>query len=64
MESIRRNLPPNPRDKANIISVLFFTWTIKLFRIGYTKVLDLQDLFRPINKDRSDLLGDRLERWV
>jgi len=62
MESLRTSLPPNPRDKANFVSVLIFWWTIDLFKKGYRKVLQLEDLFKPINVDRSEALGDRLER--
>ncbi|XP_058822716.1 ATP-binding cassette sub-family C member 4-like [Topomyia yanbarensis] len=64
MESIRRKLPQNPRENANLLSILTFWWTIDLFKKGYTKVLELQDLFRPLDVDKSDSLGDRLEeKW-
>lgn len=62
MESVRQALPPNPRAKANILSVLTFWWTIDLFRKGYRKVLELGDLFQPLTEDRSERLGDRLEK--
>uniref|UniRef100_A0A0P6IW43 Putative abc transporter c family member n=1 Tax=Aedes aegypti TaxID=7159 RepID=A0A0P6IW43_AEDAE len=62
MESIRRKLATNPREKANILSVLTFWWTIDLFRKGYNKVLELQDLFKPLEVDKSEALGDRLEK--
>nr|XP_040220684.2 ATP-binding cassette sub-family C member 4-like [Anopheles coluzzii]XP_040220685.2 ATP-binding cassette sub-family C member 4-like [Anopheles coluzzii]XP_040220686.2 ATP-binding cassette sub-family C member 4-like [Anopheles coluzzii]XP_040220687.2 ATP-binding cassette sub-family C member 4-like [Anopheles coluzzii]XP_040220688.2 ATP-binding cassette sub-family C member 4-like [Anopheles coluzzii]XP_049463568.1 ATP-binding cassette sub-family C member 4-like [Anopheles coluzzii]XP_04946356 len=62
MEAITRKLPPNPRQNASILSALTFWWTIDLFRKGYSKVLELQDLFRPLDVDRSDVLGDRLEK--
>lgn len=61
MESVRRTLPPNPREKANIISVLLFWWTIGIFKKGYKKVLELQDLCQPLTVDRSEKLGDRLD---
>lgn len=64
MESLNTKLPPNPRDSANIFSILTFWWTIDLFRRGYKKVLELGDIFGPINVDRSESLGDRLERYV
>ncbi|XP_055540741.1 ATP-binding cassette sub-family C member 4-like [Wyeomyia smithii] len=64
MEAIRRKLPQNPRESANFLSILTFWWTIDLFKKGYTKVLELQDLFRPLEVDKSDALGDRLEeKW-
>uniref|UniRef100_A0A182P629 Uncharacterized protein n=1 Tax=Anopheles epiroticus TaxID=199890 RepID=A0A182P629_9DIPT len=64
MEAITRKLPPNPRQNASILSTLTFWWTIDLFRKGYSKVLELQDLFRPLDVDRSDALGDRLEKGL
>lgn len=34
-----------------------------MFKNGYTKVLEVKDLYNPIKSDRSMLLGDRLERY-
>lgn len=62
MESVRRKLLTNPREKANVVSVLFFWWTIGMFKKGYRKVLDLTDLYQPRNVDRSEKLGDRLDK--
>lgn len=61
MESTHRHLPPNPREKTNFLSILFFTWTLPLFKKGYNKVLEFDDIFQPLKDDRSDALGDRLE---
>ncbi|CAB0034970.1 unnamed protein product [Trichogramma brassicae] len=52
---------PNPRQRANIVSVLLWCWTIGLFKKGYRKVLGLDDLYEPLRNDRSSVLGDR--RW-
>lgn len=62
MESVRRKLLANPREKANIVSVLFFWWTIGVFRKGFRKVFELTDLFEPLVVDHSEGLGDRLEK--
>lgn len=62
METAERVLPPNPRDQAKLLSIIFFTWTIPFLKKGYRKVLELNDIFRVLNDDRSDLLGDRLEQ--
>lgn len=62
MESSRRTLPPNPRENSNIFSILIFTWTLPLFRKGYSKILKLDDIFQPLKADTSELLGDRLEK--
>lgn len=61
MESIYRNLSSNPREKANFFSVLFFAWTVPLFRKGNAKVLEMEDMFQPLKVDRSESLGNRLE---
>ncbi|XP_012536071.1 multidrug resistance-associated protein 4 isoform X2 [Monomorium pharaonis] len=65
MDSSKVNSKPNPREKANIVSVLLWWWTISLFKTGYKKTLEPEDLFDPLKVDRSNLLGDRLEkRWL
>lgn len=61
MEASHKNLPPNPRQKSNFLSIIFFAWTVPLFKKGYGKVLQLEDLFRPLSGDNSSSLGERLE---
>ncbi|GJQ81826.1 hypothetical protein Trydic_g2951, partial [Trypoxylus dichotomus] len=36
-------------------------YTLGLFRKGYSKTLEAEDLYSPLNSDRSQELGDRLE---
>ncbi|CAD6221999.1 GSCOCT00005266001.2-RA-CDS [Cotesia congregata] len=62
MDATKTTTNPNPREKANFLSVLFWTWTLKLFRTGYSKILEPEDLFDPLKIDRSSVLGDRLEK--
>lgn len=62
MDTEQKPLQTNPRAKANIISVLTFWWTINLFKRGYRKTLELGDLYRPLDHDKSESLGNRLER--
>ncbi|XP_057653050.1 ATP-binding cassette sub-family C member 4-like [Diorhabda carinulata] len=62
MDIAKENYNPNPRDSANVFSVMFFTYTVDMFKKGYRKVLDVDDLYNPIRSDRSALLGDRLEK--
>lgn len=61
MEAVHRKLPPNPRENTNFLSVLVFAWTLPLFKKGYGKILQLDDIFQPLNCDKSSSLGDRLE---
>ena len=64
MDSSSVKSKPNPREKANLISVLFWWWTIDLFKTGYKKILQTDDLYNPLKTDRSHVLGDKLEkRW-
>ncbi|XP_018045577.1 PREDICTED: multidrug resistance-associated protein 4-like [Atta colombica] len=62
MDSTKIKSKPNPREKASIVSVLLWWWTISLFKTGYKKALEIEDLFDPLKVDRSTFLGDRLER--
>ncbi|RZB39027.1 multidrug resistance-associated protein [Asbolus verrucosus] len=64
MDITKEHYNPNPREKANPLSVIFFTYTIGMFKKGYSKTLDVDDLYSPIKSDRSTVLGDRLEsKW-
>lgn len=61
MDRSQQKFLPNPRDSNNVFSILFFTWTIPIFKAGYRKVLQMEDMYRPLRCDLSDSLGDRLE---
>lgn len=61
MESTQQRFAVNPSEKANFFSKILFTWTIPLFKLGYVKMLQMEDVFRPLKEDHSDSLGDRLE---
>lgn len=63
METIKTKLKSNPRDTANIFSILFFTWTIPLFKESSSKILEIEDICHPRACDQSKILGDRLERF-
>ncbi|XP_046596329.1 ATP-binding cassette sub-family C member 4 isoform X2 [Neodiprion lecontei] len=62
MDASKTRSTPNPRKKANIVSVLTWWWTIELFKKGYRKILIADDLHDPLSEDRSTALGDRLEK--
>lgn len=63
MESGGRQLKANPHEKANFLSLLFFGWTIPLFKQTYGKILDASDVCKPCTSDQSRILGDRLNRY-
>lgn len=43
----------------NIFST--YRYTIGMFKKGYSKTLEVDDLYNPTTADRSEHLGDRLE---
>lgn len=63
MESGRRKLQINPREKANPISILFFAWTIPFFLRTNGKNLTSNDVSEPLEEDLSCVLGNRIERY-
>uniref|UniRef100_A0A182MTX2 Uncharacterized protein n=1 Tax=Anopheles culicifacies TaxID=139723 RepID=A0A182MTX2_9DIPT len=62
MEATRVKLSTNPRQHANFLSILTFWWTADMFRKGYSQTFEISDLYTPLEEDRADRLGDRLER--
>ncbi|XP_017773823.1 PREDICTED: multidrug resistance-associated protein 4 isoform X1 [Nicrophorus vespilloides] len=57
-----KKLNSNPKEKANIISTIFFCYTIPLFRKGWKKDLTENDLYKTLPQHSSELLGDNLQR--
>lgn len=64
MESGRRKLHKNPRQTASVLSIIFFGWSIPIFKRTYDKSLDANDANEPLTVDRSSELGDRIERYA
>lgn len=62
METVKKELKDNPRDTANIFSVLFFSWVIPLLKEGSSKSLDIEDLFQSRQCDKSTILANQLQR--
>eukprot|EP00095_Tigriopus_kingsejongensis_P003130 snap_masked-scaffold438_size171652-processed-gene-0.1 protein:Tk03130 transcript:snap_masked-scaffold438_size171652-processed-gene-0.1-mRNA-1 annotation:"multidrug resistance-associated protein 4" len=52
----------NPRENASFLSIAFFWWLNPLLRLGYKKNLELNDLFRPLRVDGSEVLNNKLQR--
>ncbi|XP_077392260.1 ATP-binding cassette sub-family C member 4-like isoform X4 [Festucalex cinctus] len=61
MEALRQDVKDNPSPKANLVSKLFFCWLNPLFRIGYKRRLEEEDLYKVLPEDASDRLGEELE---
>ncbi|XP_011309864.1 probable multidrug resistance-associated protein lethal(2)03659 [Fopius arisanus] len=62
MADPKKSSYPNPRESSNFFGVLFWTWTIRFFKLGYTKILGKEDLYDPPSYDQATVLGDRLEK--
>lgn len=62
METVKKKLKQNPRDTANIFSVLVFSWVIPLLRSGSSKSLEIEDIFQSRECDKSKILAEKLER--
>lgn len=62
MELGKIRLKRNPRESANLISILFFGWAIPFFKTAYKKTLNPSDVYEPTSSDHSCVLGNRLER--
>ncbi|XP_049947426.1 ATP-binding cassette sub-family C member 4-like [Schistocerca serialis cubense] len=62
MDAGRKRTRANPRKTANPLSVLCFCWTLPVFREGYTRDLEVEDLCDPLDQDYSAPLGDSLEK--
>ncbi|XP_011696223.1 PREDICTED: probable multidrug resistance-associated protein lethal(2)03659 isoform X2 [Wasmannia auropunctata] len=54
----QKKYPKNPRQNVNVISLLTFWWTRKIFRTGYKKDLEETDLYATLTQDRTDYLGE------
>ncbi|KAB0797840.1 hypothetical protein PPYR_08833 [Photinus pyralis] len=58
---ICKNLKPNPRENANILSVATIWHAIPTFLLGRTKDLEVSDLYHAYSSHQSKVLGDRIE---
>ncbi|XP_043334061.1 ATP-binding cassette sub-family C member 4-like isoform X4 [Cervus canadensis] len=54
---------PNPLQKANLCSRLFFWWLNPLFKIGHKRKLEEDDLYSVLPEDRSQHLGEELQGY-
>ncbi|XP_060250617.1 ATP-binding cassette sub-family C member 4-like isoform X4 [Ovis aries] len=54
---------PNPLQDANFCSRLFSWWLNPLFKIGYERKLNQDDLYSVLPEDRSQHLGEELKGY-
>ncbi|XP_036065584.1 multidrug resistance-associated protein 4 [Oryzias melastigma] len=53
----------NPSASANLLSKIFFCWLSPLFRTGYRRKLEEEDMFKVLPEDASSRLGEELQRY-
>ncbi|XP_018349991.1 PREDICTED: multidrug resistance-associated protein 4-like, partial [Trachymyrmex septentrionalis] len=63
MDKGTSDMKPNPKETANVFSVLFFWWIRELFTISFKRDLEESDIYRPIKADESEKLTDHLEKY-
>uniref|UniRef100_A0A7N8Y2U6 Multidrug resistance-associated protein 4 n=1 Tax=Mastacembelus armatus TaxID=205130 RepID=A0A7N8Y2U6_9TELE len=63
MEKVSKDAKTNPAATANILSKLFFWWLNPLFRTGYKRRLEEDDMYEVLEEDRSERLGQDLQRY-
>ncbi|KAJ8925147.1 hypothetical protein NQ315_001332 [Exocentrus adspersus] len=61
-QSEKRKRKANPRETANIFSYFTFGYTLGLFRKGFRKELEEDDIYEVIRKCRSKRCGDKTEQ--
>ncbi|XP_073988840.1 ATP-binding cassette sub-family C member 4-like isoform X2 [Rhodnius prolixus] len=65
MEANKRKWSPHPLEQAGFLSRLTFTWIFSIFKSDYKDRLNADNIWGPYHKHRSQLIGDRLEKfWV
>ncbi|KAM3608366.1 uncharacterized protein V6R79_023940 [Siganus canaliculatus] len=62
MELVRKEAKDNPSASANLLSKIFFCWLNPLFRLGYKRKLEENDMYKVLPEDASDRLGEEL-KW-
>ncbi|XP_071570690.1 ATP-binding cassette subfamily C member 4-like isoform X2 [Temnothorax nylanderi] len=63
MDKDTTDMKPNPKETANIFSILCFWWMRELFIKGAKCDLNESDIYRPIKADESEKLTDHLEKY-
>ncbi|KAL6100875.1 abcc4 [Pungitius sinensis] len=61
MEPLRKEARDNPSSSANLLSKIFFCWLNPLFRIGYQRKLEEDDVYKVLPEDASHRLGEELQ---
>ncbi|CAH1738397.1 unnamed protein product [Aphis gossypii] len=52
----------NPRSEANILGIITFSWIFEIVKKGLKQDLNFIDLYKNLNEDSSELLGNKLQK--
>ncbi|XP_077453086.1 ATP-binding cassette sub-family C member 4 isoform X3 [Stigmatopora argus] len=63
MEKVTEGAKTNPAASANVLSKVLFWWLNPLFRVGYKRTLEEEDLYPVLAEDSSEILGSELQRY-
>ncbi|KAF3706362.1 Multidrug resistance-associated protein 4 [Channa argus] len=63
MEKVSKEAKTNPAATASILSKIFFWWLNPLFRTGYKRRLEEDDMYEVLAEDKSERLGQELQRY-
>ncbi|XP_056895808.1 ATP-binding cassette sub-family C member 4-like isoform X2 [Takifugu flavidus] len=63
MEALRKEGKDNPSASANLLSKIFFCWLNPLFRLGYKRKLEEDDMYKVLPEDASARLGEELQGY-
>ncbi|KAJ3656118.1 hypothetical protein Zmor_015216 [Zophobas morio] len=58
----KRKLKPHPQENSNILSALFYCWTVPIFRTGLKKDISEEDVYQTLQYHRAEDLANRLEK--
>ncbi|KAM9804854.1 LOW QUALITY PROTEIN: ATP-binding cassette sub-family C member 4-like [Neosynchiropus ocellatus] len=61
MEPLHKDEKDNPLARANLFSKIFFCWLNPLFRIGFKRRLEENDMYKVLPEDASERLGQELQ---
>uniref|UniRef100_A0A7N6BJF9 Multidrug resistance-associated protein 4 n=1 Tax=Anabas testudineus TaxID=64144 RepID=A0A7N6BJF9_ANATE len=63
MEKVSKDAKTNPAATASLLSKIFFWWLNPLFRTGYKRRLEEDDMYEVLAEDKSERLGEDLQRY-
>ncbi|XP_033471879.1 ATP-binding cassette sub-family C member 4 [Epinephelus lanceolatus] len=63
MDKPTKDTKTNPAATASLLSKIFFWWLNPLFRTGYKRRLEEDDMYEVLTEDRSENLGHDLQRY-